>query len=65
MDDHGQIHCDLSDAKLKRQMQLTSSSSTLVLIAGNRKVKLVSGSPFSGGVGAVQKALQERGIKVK
>lgn len=65
IDSQEQIICDLSEARLKRQMQMTSSSSALVLIAGKRKIKLVNGSPFSGGVSAVHKALLERGIKKK
>lgn len=65
IDSQERIICDLSEARLKRQMQLTSSSSALVLVAGKRKIKLVNGSPFSGGVSAVHKALLERGIKKK
>lgn len=65
LDGSEQIICDLSEARLKRQMQLTSSSSALVLVAGKKKIKLVKGSPFTGGVTAVHKALLERGIKKK
>lgn len=65
LDHREEIICDLSEARLKRQMQLTSSSSALVLIAGKKKIKLVKGSPFTGGVTAVHKALLERGIKKK
>ncbi len=65
IDSQEQILCDLSEARLHRQMQMTSSSSALILLAGNRKIKLVSGSPFSGGMGAVEKALLDRGIKKK
>jgi hypothetical protein len=65
IDSQGQIIAELAEARLKRQMQLTSSSPALVLLAGSRKIKLVKGSPFSGGVSAVHKALVERGIRKK
>jgi hypothetical protein len=65
IDSQEQVIGELSEARLKRQMQLTSSSPALVLLAGSRKIKLVKGSPFSGGVSAVHKALLERGIKKK
>lgn len=54
---------DLSQVNLRRKMQLTSSSRSLVLNFPGGSILLAKGSPFAGGVGAVEQALLGRGIK--
>lgn len=53
----------LKDVQLLRKMQLTSSSSQLVLSWDKNKLTIVEGNPFSGGIAAVENALLIKGIK--
>lgn len=54
--------CSLNDVKLNRKMQLGSSSPALVFKWNKNKLLIVKGSPFSGGVTAVEGALISKGI---
>ncbi|MEO6542037.1 MAG: hypothetical protein ABIN74_13625 [Ferruginibacter sp.] len=53
----------LEDVQLLRKMQITSSSPQLVLTWDKNTLTIVEGNPFSGGIGAVEKALILKGIK--
>lgn len=53
----------LDQVKLNRKMQLTSSSSKLVLQWNKNSLTVVEGNPFSGGIADIEKALLAKGIK--
>ncbi len=53
----------LHEVHIKRALQLASSSSALVVVSPLGSMTLVKGSPFSGGVSAVENALVSRGIR--
>ncbi len=62
LDSEETILCSLNDVILDRKMQLGSSSPALILKWNKNKLLLVKGSPFSGGVSAVEGALISKGI---
>lgn len=55
----------LDQAWLTRKMQLTSSSSELILQWKSGALSIVKGNPFSGGIGDIEKALVAKGIRKK
>lgn len=63
LDNTHRVVADLSQVTLRRAMQLSSSSPSLVLNIPGGSIKLVKGNPFSGGVSAVENLLIARGIK--
>lgn len=62
LDSNNNILASLDDVTLKRKMQLASSSPKLVLMSNKKSLVLVKGSPFSGGITAVEIALISKGI---
>lgn len=56
------ILSSLDNVKLDRKMQLGSSSPALIFKWNKNKLVIVKGSPFSGGVTAVEVALMSKGI---
>lgn len=63
LDANENVIAPLSEVKLKRKMQFTSSSPTLHLQWGKKSMLLVSGNPFSGGIAAIEGILSQRGIR--
>ena len=63
LDGRQNILAPLNEVHLVRKMQFTSSSPELLLKWDKHTLSLVQGNPFSGGIGAVEKALISKGIK--
>lgn len=63
LDSNNNILTSLDTVTMKRKMQLASSSPKLILNWNKKSIVLVKGSPFSGGVSAVERALISKGIK--
>lgn len=63
LDGTRRVVADLSQVTLRRAMQLSSSSPSLVLNTPGGSIKLVKGNPFSGGISAIENLLIARGIK--
>lgn len=57
------ILAPLAEVILKRKMQITSSSASLLLSWHTSALKIVEGNPFSGSVEAVENVLIAKGIK--
>lgn len=62
LDSNNNILSSLDTVTMKRKMQLASSSPKLILNWNKKSLVLVKGSPFSGGVTAVENALISKGI---
>lgn len=58
-----QVVANISESRLKRSMQVTSSSPLLRIASPETSIILVRGNPFSGGISAVEKLLLSRGIR--
>ena len=52
----------LSDVRMRRQFQFTSSSPALVLVYAGRSLLIAKGSPFAGGIGDLERALESHGV---
>lgn len=63
LDGKQNILAPLNEVHLVRKMQFTSSSPELLLKWDKHTLSLVQGNPFSGGIGAIEKALISKGIK--
>lgn len=63
LDSQGVAIADIRDVKIRRAMQITSSSPSLSIVADRTKIKLVKGNPFSGGISAIERVLLNRGIE--
>lgn len=62
LDSEQTILSSLDNVKLDRKMQFASSSPALIFKWNKNKLLLVKGSPFAGGVAAVEGALISKGI---
>jgi hypothetical protein len=62
LDSNNTILTSLDDVTMKRKMQLASSSPKLILKWNKKSLVIVNGSPFSGGVTAVEGALISKGV---
>lgn len=65
LDGQQHILTPLNRTYLRRKMQISSSSPELILEWENGSLSLVHGNPFSGGVAAIEKVLQSKGIRKK
>lgn len=52
----------LSKVTMRRKFQVTSSTPALVLVCAGRSVLLAKGSPFGGGIGALEHTLEQYNI---
>lgn len=62
LDAEENILSSLDNVKIDRKMQFASSSPALIFKWNKNKLVVVKGSPFSGGVTAVERALISKGI---
>lgn len=58
LDTHGGLLAPLSNVRMRRQFQMGSSSPALVLAYADRSLLLAKGSPFAGGIGDLERALE-------
>ena len=63
LDGQQNLLAPLTEVRLMRKMQITSSSPELKLTWNRGSLTIVQGNPFSGGVSAVEDALVSKGIR--
>ncbi|MFK8001647.1 MAG: hypothetical protein AB8H86_18780 [Polyangiales bacterium] len=62
LDAHGALLAPLPEVRMRRQFQMASSSPALVLAYAGRSLLLAKGSPFAGGIGNLERALEAHGV---
>lgn len=65
LDDQQNILTPLSQARLIRKMQLTSSSPELIISWDRGSLSIAKGNPFSGGIAKIENVLVSKGIRKK
>lgn len=63
LDGNQQIIAALSQVRITRKMQLTSSSPELLLSWTGGSISIAKGNPFSGGIGPIEQLLIAKGVR--